>query len=210
MGAGIALECRLRYPEMFLQYQKNCEAGLINIGKLSIYKGSDHWILNFPTKKHWKYPSKEEYLKLGLEKFIATYHQKNITSAAFPLLGANNGGIPQQKSIEIMTSYLKNCEIPIEIYTYDPKAHDDLYEKFKEKFLTLSLDELKVESGLRIDIVNKIKDSISDNNVFQLNQLAMKKGIGDKTLEKVFRFVSKERTHQSNQFQLDLINDKQE
>ncbi|MFP3747882.1 macro domain-containing protein, partial [Achromobacter sp. SIMBA_011] len=83
---------------------------------LWLYKTEAKWILNFPTKKHWKYPSKEEYLKLGLQKFIDTYKEKAITSIAFPLLGASNGKIPEEVSLEIMTDYLNACDIPIQIY----------------------------------------------------------------------------------------------
>ena len=54
MGAGIALECRLRYPEMYKKYVELCENREISIGILWLYKSEDRWILNFPTKKHWK------------------------------------------------------------------------------------------------------------------------------------------------------------
>src|SRR5690554_3048314 len=83
MGAGIALEYRLRYPEMYDRYVQLCSDSKIDIGKLWIYK-SDRWILNFPTKKHWKDPSRIEYLESGLEKFRDTYLNKGITSVAFP------------------------------------------------------------------------------------------------------------------------------
>ena len=43
------------------------------------------WVLNFPTKYHWKYPSKIEYLEKGLQKFVDTYQSQGITSIAFPL-----------------------------------------------------------------------------------------------------------------------------
>lgn len=59
MGAGIALECRLRYFEMYNRYVALCEENKIEIGLLWIYKSPVKWILNFPTKKHWKYPSKK-------------------------------------------------------------------------------------------------------------------------------------------------------
>ena len=71
----------------------------IDIGILWIYKNSaERWILNFPTKKHWKYPTKIEYLKKGLEKFINTYDQKDIQSIAFPILGSDKGGLSSDVS----------------------------------------------------------------------------------------------------------------
>ena len=86
-----------------------------------------------PTKIDWKKPSQEAYLHAGLEKFITTYKVRGIQSIAFPLLGAQKGGIPQDISLNIMLSYLKDCEIPVEIYCYDPCALDDLYIDFKRK-----------------------------------------------------------------------------
>ena len=75
MGKGIALVYKLRYPKMFDIYKDYCRQHLINIGKLWIYKGdeNDPWVLNFPTKFHWKYPSKYEYIEKGLAKFVESY-----------------------------------------------------------------------------------------------------------------------------------------
>lgn len=101
MGAGIALEFKFRYPEMFERYVNLCEEGAIDIGKLWIFKplNSNHLILNFPTKKHWRNPSKIQFLELGLAKFVETYEQRNIHSAAFPVLGASKGRIPEEAAL---------------------------------------------------------------------------------------------------------------
>lgn len=118
MGKGIALEFKIKYPDMYDKYKEICKQKLLNIGTLWIYKtkNNDKWILNFPTKYHWKYPSKIEYIEKGLQKFVNTYKQKGIKSIAFPLLGTNNGGLNKEQVKEIMYDYLKKCEIPIEIY----------------------------------------------------------------------------------------------
>ncbi len=146
MGAGIAYECRLRYPEMYSRYVELCNEKKISIGTLWIYKSDNKWILNFPTKNHWKYESKIEYLEKGLQKFLDTYKEKGIKSIAFPLLGASNGGIPEKKSIEVMKKYLEQCDnINIEIYYFDPYAYDDLYLKFKEIWTRVPEKELKKE-----------------------------------------------------------------
>ena len=78
MGAGIALECRLRFPEMFSKYKEICEKGLLEPGLLLLHKNDQRWILNFPTKTLWKLPSKEEYLHTGLIKFKNTFKEKGI------------------------------------------------------------------------------------------------------------------------------------
>lgn len=145
MGAGIAYECRLRYPVMYERYVELCRNKKFNIGMLWIYKSEDKWIVNFPTKNHWRYESKKEYLEKGLQKFLDTYKEKGITSIAFPLLGASNGGIPEDVSLEIMNKYLEQCDIDIEIYRFDPYAYDDLYLKFKKLWNELPEVELKKE-----------------------------------------------------------------
>jgi O-acetyl-ADP-ribose deacetylase (regulator of RNase III) len=143
MGAGIAYECRLRYPTMYKKYVELCRNNQFNIGMLWLYQSEDKNILNFPTKNHWRYESKEDYLEKGLQKFVATYKEKGITSIAFPLLGASHGGIPEDVSLEIMKKYLNQCDIDIEIYHFDPYAYDDLYLKFKKLFTEIPENQLK-------------------------------------------------------------------
>lgn len=115
MGAGIALEYKRKYPDMFLKYKSICDKKQLEVGKLWLYKTEKKWILNFPTKIHWKNPSEIEYLELGLKKFVEEYKDKGITSIGFPLLGANNGGLSIHDSLEVMVKYLKVCDIPIYI-----------------------------------------------------------------------------------------------
>lgn len=190
MGAGIALEFRLRYPEMFERYVRLCETDQIKIGVLWLYTGADRWVLNFPTKTHWRLPSKEEYLRAGLEKFMATYEEKGIESIAFPLLGTHHGGLNQDLCMALMQSYLRECRIPVEIYEYDPTARDDLYEDFKAAFLSLPLNEASERAKLRRQYVEHIWNALRDPDIRQLNQLAKVKGIGVRTLERAFAFAS--------------------
>jgi hypothetical protein len=177
---------------MHKKYIDLCNEKKIDIGLLWIYKSSNRWVLNFPTKKHWKYPSKKEYLHAGLEKFCDTYKARDIESIAFPLLGADKGGIPQEESLSIMRSYLDKIDLNIEIYKYDPRAKDDLYDKTKRLVLSQDLTKLTEKTKLRRDYVNKVVEALKSPDIFQLNQLARIDGIGIKTLEKVFNFTSSE------------------
>lgn len=191
MGAGIALECRLRYPKMFEQYAKLCSDKQLDIGQLWLYKNPQRWVLNFPTKKHWRYPSRLEYLHLGLQKFVATYAERGITSVAFPLLGAQNGGLDKAQSMALMQQYLSQCSIPVEIYEYDPSAADDVFDAFKAAFLKSTNAEIAQQSGLRLHAVQRIRQALEDPHLCQLGQLAQVPGIGDKTLEKSFAFITR-------------------
>ncbi len=187
MGAGIALEYRLRYPEMYNRYVKLCNSSRIKIGMLWLYKSKDRWILCFPTKKHWKYPSRAEYLHAGLQKFISTYESKSIESIAFPLLGADKGGISQEESLRIMRSYLDNISIGVEIFRYDQKAKDDIYDAMKNWLSSHDVEHVSNMTGLRRDYVVRIMDAIQSPDIVQINQLAHVRGIGIRTLEKVFQ-----------------------
>lgn len=117
MGAGMALEAKQRFPEMFLSYKHACDQKLLTVGKLQLYtKSSPYWILNFPTKDKWRLPAKEEYIAKGLEKFVATYQEKGITSIAFPMLGCGKGGLTPSVVLQMMKDYLSSLPIRIEIY----------------------------------------------------------------------------------------------
>lgn len=189
MGAGLALECKYRYPEMFIRYKEMCDKKLLDIGKLYLFKTNQKWILNFPTKHHWKYDTKPEYLEKGLQKFKETYKERGITSVAFPLLGAQNGGLTKEQSLHLLEKYLIDIEIPIEIYHFDADASDDLFYKFSNAFHIQSNLELRKVSLLKEDKIKKIKDILENEGLKNMGQLASFKGIGETTIQKCFDFA---------------------
>ena len=191
MGAGIALEMRLRYPEMFLKYKSLCERKLIEIGKLWIYDvSSERQMLNFPTKTNWKQPSKVEYLAKGLRKFVDTYEEKKIKSIAFPLLGADKGGLDQDYVIELMTREMEGVIIPVEIYQYDHLAQDDIADIFVKRFRSRNESELKA-LGFTNSAIRKINQILMSIEIRNLGQLASQEGIGIKTLETCYLLAMK-------------------
>src|SRR6056297_2344119 len=85
MGAGIALEFKLRFPEMYKDYKEKCNKNLVCIGRPYIYSHNDNlWILNFPTKKHWKNKSNLVWIESGLKYFKNNYDNVEMESVAFP------------------------------------------------------------------------------------------------------------------------------
>lgn len=202
MGAGIALECRLRYPVMFDRYVALCDEKRLKPGLLWLYRKSTPWILNFPTKLHWKDDSKLEYLHSGLEKFVNTYRQQGIESIAFPLLGADRGGINPEVSERIMLDHLNSVSIPVEIYRYDPSAADDVFISFKEKIMSLGLDECVKKTGIRAQYVKLLMDAVQRPDICQVNQLLKIKGVGVSTVEKVFRTIDDQINSTSNNLSL--------
>lgn len=192
MGRGIALVYKLRYPNMFERYQDICRNRQMEIGKLWLYNAEKNapWVLNFPTKLHWKYPSKMEYIVKGLEKFVQTYKEKGITSIAFPMLGTLNGGLDADEVRKVMDHYLSQCDIPVEIYEYDPEVPDDLFETFKSKWNSLDESARKTQSGLRsITQVRAIDEALRYDRVRSLMELINYPGIGIKTMEACFNMV---------------------
>lgn len=117
MGKGIALEFKRLFPEMYRRYRDLCEQRQIEIGKLWLYKSPNKWVLNFPTKKHWRYPSRVEYIEAGLQKFVESYGNLDIHSIAFPPLGCGNGQLDfETQAKPLMEKYLR--QLPIEVFIY--------------------------------------------------------------------------------------------
>ena len=192
MGAGIAFEFRLRYPLMFTKYKGLCEEQKIQIGTLWIYTLNENQkVLNFPTKYDWKNPTKLEYLEKGLKKFVDTYKSKNITSIAFPLLGASHGGLSPEVSMSVMKQFLNKCDIPIEIWKYDSSASDDLFESFKASFQSKNLDQISKQTSISKSTLTKIDKGLSQNRINTVSGLLNLQGIGEKTVEKIFLYMNK-------------------
>ena len=191
MGAGLALEFRLRYPEMYKKYVGLCEGNKIDIGILWLYKHSaDKWILNFPTKNHWKYPTKTEYLHKGLKKFSDMYEEKGITSIAFPLLGSDKGGLSKDLSKSIMDKYLSDIPIKIEIYEFDPNLGDDDYIRFKEEFFQVGIDNIISDVGIKERYAVILEEALKNQKINSLSSLCSVKGIGIATVEKVYSYIN--------------------
>lgn len=119
MGKGLASIFKARYPDMFKAYREICKAQRFNIGQLWLWKASDQWVLNFPTKKHWRQPSKLSYIEAGLKKFVDQYEQRGIREIAFPRLGCGNGGLDWDDVRPLMERYLSPLPIPVYIHDFE-------------------------------------------------------------------------------------------
>lgn len=131
MGKGIAFEYKRLFPEMFVEYRKLCEDGKFHVGTLWLYKTENKWVLNFPTKQHWRQPSRIEYIETGLKKFVDSYSRMGIHSIAFPPLGCGNGQLDFKTEVQpLMEKYLRN--LPIEVFIY-PERESDFVEHLNPK-----------------------------------------------------------------------------
>ncbi len=124
MGKGLALQFKKNFPEMFKDYKQKCAEGKVAIGELYLYKNSfRYWILNFPTKNHWRQSSKLDYIQKGLEEFKNRYQEWGIRSIAFPRLGCRLGGLDWAVVKPLMEKYLDELPgLKVEIYSYKPTA----------------------------------------------------------------------------------------
>src|SRR4030066_2234394 len=97
MGKGLALQFKQNYPYNYQLYAEGCAKGKISIGKMFVTEvngNTNHrFIINFPTKAHWKAPSTIDYITKGLEDFIVQIKKLQITSVAIPQLGCGLGGL---------------------------------------------------------------------------------------------------------------------
>lgn len=117
MGKGVALQFKRHFPDMYEKYRELCEKGEFNVGSLWLYKSPNKWVLNFPTKGHWRQPSRIEYVESGLRKFVETYSSMGIHSIAFPPLGCGNGQLDFSSQVQpLMEKYLQ--PLPIEVFVY--------------------------------------------------------------------------------------------
>lgn len=118
MRSGLALEFKKRYPGLHESYKTVCKSKALQIGKLQLWCKDGVRILNFPTKAHWKEPSKLEYIEEGLKtfkKFYKSYCGEN-GSVAFPLLGCGEGRLDSSEVVALIEEYLQ--DLPINVYVY--------------------------------------------------------------------------------------------
>lgn len=138
MGKGIALMFKEKFPDNMANYKKACQDKLVQTGKMFITErpnSTPRWIINFPTKQHWKNPSKMEWIKEGLRDLHQFIQANSIKSIAIPPLGAGNGGLPWQavrRQIESTLNDLVNVDIQI----YEPGEYYHSNPAFSRQELT--------------------------------------------------------------------------
>jgi O-acetyl-ADP-ribose deacetylase (regulator of RNase III) len=132
MGKGVALMFKEAFPDSARIYEKACKAGEVSVGTMLVTRDRDltgeRWIINFPTKKHWRHPSKLEWIRDGLNDLVRVIEEHHIQSIAIPPLGCGNGGLEWsqvRKLIEATFSDLPDVDVavyaPISEYQNAPK-----------------------------------------------------------------------------------------
>lgn len=135
MGRGIALQFKLKFPENFRAYEKVCRRDDLKPGRLFVFergklfdgKDGPDYIFNFPTKKHWRSPSRLEYVEKGMEALVEEVQERGITSIAIPPLGCGNGGLDWEDVEAIIERQVKALPgVRVILYPpgYEPTVDD--------------------------------------------------------------------------------------
>ena len=97
MGKGIALMFKKAFPANFKEYQAACKAGEVKVGRMFVTERpglmGSRWVINFPTKQHWRGKTRLEWIDKGLVDLKRVILEKSIRSIAIPPLGSGNGGL---------------------------------------------------------------------------------------------------------------------
>ena len=140
MGKGIALKFKKRFPLNFEAYARACEAGEVRTGSMFVSENAEligpRWIINFPTKTHWRVKTKIEWIEEGLEDLVRVIRDKDIRSVAIPALGCGNGGLEWQDVRPLIVSALEKLR-GVEAFVHEPAAkHQDVVDQTGEVTLT--------------------------------------------------------------------------
>ncbi len=142
MGKGIALQFKKAYPDNFDAYKHACDEKKLEAGKMFVFETrglhNPKYIINFPTKRHWKDRSRIGDIESGLKNLADTVSQMGIRSIAIPPLGCGNGGLDW---IDVFPRIHKTLEglRDVRILVYAPKgapAAEDMLNKTKRPRMT--------------------------------------------------------------------------
>ncbi|PRY01648.1 type II toxin-antitoxin system antitoxin DNA ADP-ribosyl glycohydrolase DarG [Allonocardiopsis opalescens] len=127
MGKGVALQFKRAFPEIFAEYVRACEDGRMRPGRVLAIRVSDgRWILNFPTKRHWRQPSRMEDIRSGLDDLVRHLTEKRIRSVAIPPLGCGNGGLAWPQVRRLIIEKLADLDADVRLYAPGTPAPSDM------------------------------------------------------------------------------------
>ena len=127
MGKGIALEFKKRFPEMYVDYVQRCQANQVRAGEPYLYRRlTPPWIINFPTKEHWRSVARLSDIVLGLEYLEAHCNEWEVTSLAVPALGCGLGQLEWRVVGPTLYRHLSTLEIPVELFAPSDETDEEV------------------------------------------------------------------------------------
>lgn len=156
MGKGLALQFKKAFPDAFADYERACKAGQVAPGHMYIVHmpSSPRYIINFPTKRHWRNPSRLEDIRIGLTDLRVQVLRLEIHSIAIPPLGCGNGGLSWTEIKPLIVEALGNLE-GVRVLLFEPREEpaQNLIDNRKQLAMTparaalLSLMSRYLETG---------------------------------------------------------------
>jgi O-acetyl-ADP-ribose deacetylase (regulator of RNase III) len=156
MGKGIALQFKQRWPQNFKAYATACKNELLKPGKVFIHDmgrwAEPRYIINFPTKVHWRGDSKIEDIESGLRDLIAQAERLGIKSIALPPLGCGNGGLDwgEVKRV-IIDAFKEHPDIQVNLFEPQgaPRPQDLVIQTQKPRLTAVRAAIIRVISTYR-------------------------------------------------------------
>lgn len=169
MGKGIALMFKEKFPQNFMQYAEACKKEEVRVGELFVTQPAKifgpKWIVNFPTKKHWRNPSKIEWIESGLQELRQFMVQHQIRSIAIPPLGAGHGGLPWNDVRNAIIRALGDLE-NVHIFLYQPT---DKYQNSPKK---QGVRELTLARAMIVELIREYESLGFECSLLEVQKLA--------------------------------------
>jgi len=125
MGRGIALQFKNAFPENFKAYQLACQRNELQPGTLLIFKtnqiSNPKYIINFPTKRHWRGRSRISDIEAGLEALVREIRRLGIRSVAIPPLGSGLGGLEWSHVRPMIQAAVRNLDDNVRVTIFEPR-----------------------------------------------------------------------------------------
>ena len=125
MGRGIALQFKKKYPENFKAYSAACKRKEVESGRMFVYETGQllnpRYIINFPTKRHWRAKSRMEDIEAGLGALVEVIRVRGIKSIAVPPLGAGLGGL-DWREVKIRIEAALSALSDVRVVVYEPRT----------------------------------------------------------------------------------------
>lgn len=151
MGKGIALQFKKKWPANFKVYAAACKADEVKTGKMFVYDAgalaTPKYVINFPTKDHWRGKSRMEFITDGLQDLVHIIRELDIKSIAIPPLGCGNGGLEwEEVKDHIENAFAAFPEIEVRLFAPQgaPKARDMVVKTSRPKMTSGRAAILKV------------------------------------------------------------------
>lgn len=128
MGKGIALQFKRAFPENYEAYRRACDQKQIRLGEMFVFEtgrlAPPRYIINFPTKDHWRSRSKLEDIEAGLDDLAGVIRERGVRSIAIPPLGCGHGGLAWNQVRPRIERALADLE-DVDIRLYEPAGAPD-------------------------------------------------------------------------------------